>query len=81
MPLLIIPVLVAAMALAALVDILTGDELHVRYIPKIAWIAVVVLLPLVGTVLWFAVGAERGVPDLSSPDDVRTLREAVHGPR
>jgi hypothetical protein len=41
------------------VDCLRTDESRVRGLPKIAWVFVVILLPLVGSVLWFLIGKER----------------------
>lgn len=42
----------------ALIDIITRDEWQVKHLPKIVWILLVVLVPLVGTILWFAVGRD-----------------------
>ncbi|QCQ91950.1 PLDc N-terminal domain-containing protein [Rhodococcus sp. SGAir0479] len=39
-----------------LVDVIVADEYAVRNIPKVAWVVVVLLLPLVGSVLWLVVG-------------------------
>lgn len=43
----------------ALVDIITGDESQVKYLGKFGWVIVVILLPIVGSVLWLAIGKER----------------------
>lgn len=40
----------------ALIDIIGTDENRVRGIPKLAWILLVVLLPLIGALLWLAIG-------------------------
>jgi len=42
-----------------LVDCIRTDESRVRGLPKIAWVFVIILLPLVGSVLWFLIGKER----------------------
>jgi len=42
--------------LFALVDIITRDEAQVKHLPKVAWVLLVVFIPLIGTVLWFALG-------------------------
>lgn len=42
----------------ALVDIIRRDDAQVRYMPKIVWLLLVVLLPLIGSILWFAIGRE-----------------------
>lgn len=46
--------------LAALIDIITRDTLLVRYLPKVTWVFVVILLPVIGSVLWFALGHDWG---------------------
>lgn len=40
----------------ALIDIINTDEHAVRGLPKIAWVLLVVFLPLVGALVWLAVG-------------------------
>ena len=42
----------------ALVDIITRDESQVKHLPKVFWIILVILLPLIGSVLWFGIGRE-----------------------
>lgn len=57
---LLVTVLVAVVFYVfALVDLALIDRSRIRGIPKPAWIAVVVFLPIVGAVLWFAVGRIR----------------------
>jgi hypothetical protein len=46
--------------LAALIDIITRDTLLVRYLPKVTWVFVVIFLPVIGSVLWFALGHDWG---------------------
>ena len=40
----------------ALIDILTRGADQVRGLPKIAWVFLVILVPVVGSIVWFAVG-------------------------
>ncbi len=40
----------------ALIDILTKGDDQVRGLPKFAWVLLVVLVPVVGSIVWFAVG-------------------------
>ncbi|WGJ88213.1 PLD nuclease N-terminal domain-containing protein [Gordonia sp. SMJS1] len=40
----------------ALIDIITTDDTAVRGLPKFAWVILVVMLPLVGALVWLAVG-------------------------
>ncbi|MEX1078185.1 MAG: PLD nuclease N-terminal domain-containing protein [Homoserinimonas sp.] len=42
-----------------LVDCIRTDDSRVRGLPKIAWVFVVIALPLIGSVLWFFIGKER----------------------
>jgi len=54
-----IVLIAAAFYIFALVDLALIDRSRVRGLPKPAWFAVVILLPVVGAVLWFAVGRIR----------------------
>jgi hypothetical protein len=56
----IVPVIVVALDIFSIIDIITIDERRVRGLPKVLWVAVVVLLPLVGVILWFTIGRARG---------------------
>ncbi|MDF0514331.1 PLDc N-terminal domain-containing protein [Agromyces sp. H3Y2-19a] len=57
MPLIFSVVVVAGMVYA-LVDLIMRDESQVKHLPKFGWILLVVLLPLIGTILWFVLGRE-----------------------
>ena len=57
MPFLLTLVTIALMVFA-LVDIIHRDDAQVRYMPKFVWMLLVVLLPFLGSVLWFALGRE-----------------------
>ena len=57
MPYLVSLVVLAGM-IFALVDIITRDQSLVKHMPKTVWLFVVILLPFLGTVLWFAIGRE-----------------------
>lgn len=41
---------------AALIDIITTDDAAVRGLPTFGWVLLVVLIPLVGALLWLAIG-------------------------
>lgn len=60
-----IGLIVFAMWVVALIDVILADEYRVRQLPKIAWVFIVVLLPLVGSVIWFAIGRPEGPPSFS----------------
>lgn len=42
--------------IAALVDIIMREDSQVRGLPKLVWVLLVVIVPLVGSIVWFAVG-------------------------
>ncbi|MCU1546513.1 MAG: hypothetical protein JWP30_1613 [Homoserinimonas sp.] len=41
------------------IDCARTDEQRVRGLPKTLWIIIVILLPLIGSILWFAIGKGR----------------------
>lgn len=47
-----------ALMVFALVDIIRRDDAQVKFMPKLVWLLLVVLLPFIGSVLWFAIGRE-----------------------
>ena len=47
-----------ALFIASLVDIIRIPDDRVRYLPKMAWIIVVILLPFIGSLLWWIIGRE-----------------------
>lgn len=55
-----------AVIIYALVDCIGSHARDVRSIPKSAWLAVIVLLPLVGAGLWFALGRPRDEGEFQS---------------
>lgn len=57
MPFLFSILTVAGMVIA-LVDLIMRDESQIKHLPKFAWILLVILLPLIGTILWFTLGRE-----------------------
>ncbi|MCU1544334.1 MAG: hypothetical protein JWM50_2199 [Microbacteriaceae bacterium] len=66
-----------AVIIGALVDIITSDEWQVKHLPKLVWVLLVIVLPLIGSILWFAVGRERTSPvDLGSLGDPRRAEAA-----
>jgi|SRR5690606_30141689 hypothetical protein len=56
------PYLVGLLTLAimvfALIDIIMRPDDEVKYLPKFFWLIVVILLPFIGSVLWFTIGRE-----------------------
>jgi len=55
-----LPFLIAAAVLIyTVVDIALIDRSRVKGLPKILWILIVLVLPIIGAVLWFFLGRER----------------------
>ena len=67
MPILI-SLVVFALVVSALVDIIMRSDHQVRHLPKVAWVLLVVFLPLIGSVLWFALGREWSERPASAPE-------------
>ncbi|MFJ8040760.1 PLD nuclease N-terminal domain-containing protein [Kitasatospora sp. NPDC096147] len=56
------PLLVLALWIWAFIDCLTTPEEEVKHMPKVIWVIVVLLFPLLGSIAWLAIGKQRGVP-------------------
>lgn len=69
---LVLPGLGLLLMVFALVDIIRADRWSIRHLDKSLWIIIVILLPLIGSVLWFAIGRDydRSI-DLGSFGDPR----------
>lgn len=55
---LVFSVLVVMLMVGALVDMITLEPGRVKHLPKLAWIIIVILIPFVGSIIWFMVGRE-----------------------
>ena len=60
-------VAVLALTVYALVDLFVTQAARVRAFPKAVWIAVIVVLPLLGPILWLVVGKNRRMPKQTTP--------------
>ena len=84
--------LVVAAMVVAVVDIVTRDDSQIKHMPKLMWLILVILLPLVGVVLWFAIGRDhparsprpqrtspraRPTPPPSRPHDPRSTEQQL----
>ncbi|MFJ9518885.1 PLD nuclease N-terminal domain-containing protein [Kitasatospora sp. NPDC101801] len=56
------PLLLLALWIWAFIDCLTTPEQEVKHLPKVAWVIIVLLFPLVGSIAWLAIGKRRGGP-------------------
>jgi len=56
----LLPVLlILGLALLALIDCLARDEDEIRGLPKVLWVFVILLFPLLGSLAWFVAGRPR----------------------
>jgi hypothetical protein len=68
----ILGVVCVALSIFSAIDVILTDRRRVRALNKAAWF-VIVLLPVIGPLLWFFLGKDRGdsgnVPRQMAPDD------------
>ncbi len=57
--LVILPFLILAVDVFALVDVILADQRRVRALNKISWVLIILFLPLLGAILWFTIGKEH----------------------
>lgn len=77
----VISVLLLVLLIAALADIITSDPSRIRHLPKMFWIIIVILMPLVGSILWFAVGHDyRAIVDRGGFGDPRRYERTAQTP-
>lgn len=48
--------LVMVVWVLCLIDVIRADEHQVRHLPKMLWLMIVIILPLVGSMLWVLLG-------------------------
>ena len=58
----VISFLTFALFVVSLIDIIRRDNAEIRYLPKFVWIIIVILLPLLGSIFWWARGREYNQP-------------------
>lgn len=65
-------VAVLAATIFTLVNVITTDQSRIRYLDKVVWVILVILVPLIGVILWWAIGRERtGTSEVVSFGDPR----------
>ncbi|MDM4722858.1 PLDc N-terminal domain-containing protein [Micromonospora sp. WMMA1363] len=47
------------LAVFALISCLSAEEGDIRALPRVAWVLIILLFPLVGSIAWFVAGRER----------------------
>lgn len=70
----VLPFLIGlALSIYAVIDCVRTDESRVRGLPKLAWVFVILLFPLAGSVAWLVAGRPQRVsaprPRPRGPDD------------
>ncbi|WP_166871707.1 PLD nuclease N-terminal domain-containing protein [Salinibacterium sp. ZJ450] len=58
----LISLVLFCVVLAALIDIIVRDSSQIRHLPKLTWVLLIIFLPLIGSIIWFAVGREHSAP-------------------
>lgn len=58
----VLALLIFALMVVALIDAITRRDDQVKHLPKFAWVIFIILLPLVGSILWFSIGREWSAP-------------------
>jgi Phospholipase_D-nuclease N-terminal len=58
----LLSVALLVLVVGALIDIITRPEGQVKHLPKMVWILLVVFLPMIGSIVWFAIGREYSAP-------------------
>jgi len=56
---LILVAVTVVLTVFAVVDAVVADRTRVRGLPRLAWLVVIIFIPLVGALLWFFVGRPR----------------------
>ncbi|MBH0109312.1 PLDc_N domain-containing protein [Salinibacterium sp. NG22] len=48
-----------ALLISVLIDIILIDESRIKNLGKVTWIFLVIFMPVIGSILWFAIGREH----------------------
>ncbi|MFS0895718.1 PLD nuclease N-terminal domain-containing protein [Microbacterium sp. 179-I 3D3 NHS] len=72
----LLSLLVIALMIGALVDIIRRDDSQVKHLPKMLWVFIVILIPLIGSLLWFVMGREYDEAGIRMPRVRRAERAA-----
>ena len=59
---LVVALVVLVLELYAIVNCILTPDSQVKGVPKVLWLVLIVLLPLLGSVLWLGVGRDRTAP-------------------
>ena len=56
-----------ALWLYCIVDVITSDESQIRHLPKLLWLAIVVFVPDIGSIVWLVAGRPPAEASGSTP--------------
>jgi len=74
---LVVSALILLLVFGALIDVITRENWQVQHLPKITWVFIIILLPVIGSIVWFAVGRDWGGTQDAVPfGDPRRQEEA-----
>lgn len=69
----VVGLIIVALSIYAAIDTLMTDRSRVRGLPKTLWVIIILFLPVIGVILWFTIGKDRGkakeVKRQTAPDD------------
>ncbi len=69
----VVGLIIVALSIYAAIDSLMTAKYRTRGLPKFLWVVVILFLPVIGPVLWFTLGKDRGknrpVARATAPDD------------
>jgi hypothetical protein len=68
---------ILVLVIVALVDVITREDWQVRHLPKMVWILLIIVLPLIGSIVWFIVGRDRSRPPEATPFGDPSRHEAA----
>lgn len=69
----VVGLIIVALSIYAAIDSMMTENSRTRGLPKPLWVLVILFLPLIGAILWFTLGKDRGkgtpVTRQTAPDD------------
>jgi hypothetical protein len=60
MPRVLLVLAMLALTIYAVVDAIQTDEGHVKHLPKLIWIGLILLFSPIGAIAWLVAGRQRG---------------------
>lgn len=76
----VLSALLLFLVVGALVDIIMAEQWRIKHLDKVFWIIIVILLPLIGSILWFAIGRDYAHPiGRGGPGSPRRREEPAPG--